>query len=180
MKKSLFLICFVSLHFIGFSQTWIAKNVNIRFFSSTPVENIDATTKTAVALINTTTGTLTFKAVIKSFEFPDKLMQEHFNENYMESDKIPGASFEGTIENKPDLTKDGTYNVNVKGKLTVHGVTKDRTIQATITVKGGKMTATSKFKVKCVDHNIEIPKVVMTKIAEEIEVTVNAEFAPKQ
>lgn len=179
MKKILLIASIISIYTAGIAQTWISKNVNIRLFSTTPVENIDATTKTAVALINTSTGSLTFKATIKTFEFPDKLMQEHFNENYMESDKIPSTDFTGTIVNMPDLTKDGTYNVTVKGKFTVHGVTKDREIPATLIVKGGKITATSKFKVKCVDHNIEIPKVVLAKIAEEIEITVSAEFTPK-
>lgn len=177
--KTILLVIGVMFATIGLqAQVWVCKAASIRFFSETPVENIDATSKTAVALINTTSGQISFKVNIKSFVFPDKLMQEHFNENYMESDKIPGADFSGVIENKPDLSKDGTYNVNVKGKLTVHGVTKERTIPATITVKGGVITATSKFKVKCVDHNIEIPKIVMAKIAEEIEVTVTGTFTP--
>jgi len=179
MKKLFFILSILSLCEIGMAQTWVAKNASIRFFSTTPVENIDAKTTTAVALLNTSTGLVAFKANIKSFVFPDKLMQEHFNENYMESDKIPGAEFSGTIQNLPDLTKDGTYSVNIKGKLTVHGVAMDRSIPATITVKEGKISATSKFMVKCVDHKIDIPKIVMTKIAEEIEVTVNAYFVPK-
>ena len=180
MKKLVILVSILSIYTASIAQTFIAKNASIRFFSTTPVENIDATTKTAVALLNTSTGMLTFKASNKSFIFPDKLMQEHFNENYMESDKYPNAEFTGTIENMPNLSKDGVYNVNVKGKFTVHGVSKDRTIPSTLTVKGGKITGYSKFMVKCVDHDIEIPKIVLAKIAESIEVTVNCEFLPKE
>jgi polyisoprenoid-binding protein YceI len=106
-------------------------------------------------------------------------MQEHFNEKYMESEKFPLSQFRGTIQEKIDLKVAGTYQVTVKGKLTIHGVEQERTITGTITVKDGKITVQSKFKIKVADHKIEIPSLVATKIAEELDVEVNAVLLPK-
>jgi len=164
----------------SYSQVWMSRNANITFFSETPIENIDAISKSAQAAINTQTGKVFFKVVISSFEFKKALMQEHFNENYMESEKFPSAEFDGQIENLPDLTVDGTYPVAVKGKLTIHGIVKERTVNGTITVSKDKITSFSKFKVKCADHNIEIPKLVLKNIAEEIEVTITSNYTQKK
>ena len=116
---------------------------------------------------------------IKAFEFDHALMQEHFNENYMESDKYPQATFKGNVENmnQVDMTKDGTYNVKVKGNLTIHGVTKEVEAPGTLTVKGGKLTAgNSTFQVKPEDYGISIPSVVRQKIADQMKVTVDLAF----
>ena len=104
-------------------------------------------------------------------------MQEHFNSDYMESDKFPKATFKGKIQEKVDLTKDGAYPVNVSGDLTVHGVTKPRTITGNVTVKGGIITMTSEFMVRCADHDIKIPSIVFHNIAESIKMNVSATYA---
>ena len=108
-------------------------------------------------------------------------MQEHFNENYMESSKYPRSEFKGEIAdiNSVNFNKDGNYNVKATGKLTIHGVTKNVSIPGTITVKGNTATLNSKFNVKTADYNINIPKVVEGKIAKEIEVTVNSILTQK-
>jgi polyisoprenoid-binding protein YceI len=126
------------------------------------------------------TGEMAFTLLQKSFEFPDKLMQEHFNDKYMESDKFPKSTFEGKITNiaSVDFKKDGVYNVSVSGKLSMHGVTKDITVPGTITIKDGKISASCKFQVKLVDYKIEVPKLVTQKIAESIDITVEMNYEP--
>ncbi|HNC32369.1 MAG TPA: YceI family protein, partial [Cyclobacteriaceae bacterium] len=160
------------------AQSFSTKTAKINFYSKTPVEDIKAEANDAMAVLNTTTNKISFTVKITSFQFPDKLMQEHFNEKYMESSKkgYEIASFFGTINEKIDYTKDGTYNVTVNGKLKVHNVEQPRTMTGVITIKDGKVNVTSTFKVKCADHKIEIPSVVTKKIAEEIDVTVNADL----
>jgi polyisoprenoid-binding protein YceI len=105
-------------------------------------------------------------------------MEEHFNENYMESDKFPKSTFKGSISNIKDVNfaKDGTYKVSTAGTLTMHGVSKQVTIPATITIKGGKISASSTFMVLLSDYNIAIPSVVKDKIAKDIKITVNCDY----
>ena len=103
-------------------------------------------------------------------------MQEHFNEKYMESEKYPSSSFVGKLNEAVDLSKDGEYNLTATGKLKIHGVEMDRTIPVKATVKDGKLSFVSEFKVKVSDHKIEIPTLVMAKIAEEVSVKIEGIF----
>jgi len=105
-------------------------------------------------------------------------MEEHFNENYMESEKFPNAEFKGKINEKVDYKKDGEYKVTVTGKLTIHGVVKERTIEGKITIKGDEITISTTFMVHIADHNIEIPSVVVKNIAEDVKVTVSSVLEP--
>jgi polyisoprenoid-binding protein YceI len=126
------------------------------------------------------TGDFVFKVLMKSFVFEKALMQEHFNENYVESDKFPNATFQGKIANfsAVDFTKEGTYDVTVEGDLTIHGITKKISEKGTFTVKAGdKIHGNSKFMVKPADYDIKIPSTVMNNIAETIEVTVDVELS---
>lgn len=147
----------------------------ISFYSKAPLEDIQAVNKDATSIIDVSTRNVAFKVPIKSFQFENKLMQEHFNENYMHSDKYPDGTFTGKIINYIDLKKDGEYEVTVSGKLTIHGVTKDRTIPGKIKIQNKKAIIDCKFDVFLKDHNIEIPTMVVKKIAEKIEVTLHAE-----
>ena len=177
--KTLILFVTVLLMDTGlYAQKLISKNGHIWFYSHTAVEDIEAHNHQSVSILNTETGDLQFSLLIKSFEFEKKLMQEHFNENYMESDEFPKASFKGKIMELEsiDLEKDGTYNVSVTGELTIHGVTKNITTEATLTVNNKKVSAKSEFVVQPKDFNIEIPNVVEEKIAKEIDVTVELDY----
>jgi polyisoprenoid-binding protein YceI len=118
--------------------------------------------------------------LIKGFEFKRALMQEHFNENYLESDKIPKAGFKGKITNlaSVDFTKDGIYPVEVSGDLTIHGVTKKITAKGTIEIKGKVVTVKSKFEVVPKDYNIQIPSLVENKIAKEVDVNIDTSYNP--
>lgn len=149
---------------------------NVSFFSETPIENIDAHSREVLAAVAVPDNKVAVVIPVKSFQFKNSLMQEHFNEKYMESDKYPKATFSGTINEKVDLNKDGVYKVSVTGKLTIHGVGKERTLDGVITVNKGNAIIVTDFLVKPADHNIEIPTLLFQKIAEEILVKVNLEL----
>jgi len=160
-------------------QKLIAKNAHIRFYSHTPIEDIEAHNRQAVSILDPATGELQFKLLIKAFEFEKKLMQEHFNENYMESDKFPKASFTGKIINMSeiDLDADGKYPVIAEGELTIRGITQRINISGTLTVMNGKVSANSVFMVSPKDYAIDIPNLVRDNIAREIEVTVSVNYS---
>ena len=161
------------------AQNFVATNVQTSFFSSTPVEDIRAlSSKTSAALISKT-GTFAFQVPVKTFEFERKLMQEHFNENYLESNRYPTASFKGSIDPNINWAQDGEYTVVAKGLLNIHGVTKTRNIPAKILIKNGAATIGCAFDVACADHDIQIPTLVFTKIAKVIHVKVNGTLTQK-
>ena len=163
----------------GFSQKFFTKEGHISFFSSTPLENIEANNYKAVSMIDAATGQMEFAVLMKAFEFQRSLMQEHFNENYIESDKYPQATFKGKIENMDavNMKKDGDYEVKVKGNLTVHGVTREVEVPGKLRVKDGKIVAgNSTFNVVPQDYKIEIPSLVKEKIAKEIKVMVDMSY----
>lgn len=160
------------------AQKYITKTGYINFFSEAPLENIEATSNQVLSVLNAADGAIVFKVQIMTFQFEKALMQEHFNEKYMESEQYPDAVFKGNITNisAVNFSKDGTYNVKVTGKLTMHGVTNDVTTDATITVKGGAVSAEAVFPVTLADYNIKIPGAVKDNIAETVEVTVKASY----
>lgn len=181
--KNLILIIAVLFAFnlAASAQNYITKNGKISFFSKTDIENIDAVNNQAVSVLNTENGELAFSVLMNSFLFKKALMQEHFNENYMESNKFPKGSFKGAITDmsKVNLKKDGTYNVTVTGDLSLHGESKKITAPATIQVKGKKIVANSTFKVMLDDYKIAIPKVVENNISKTIEVSVECNYEPR-
>ena len=156
------------------------KTGRIEFYSKAPLEDIEAKNKTVAAILDTKSGALQFSVLMKGFEFPKALMQEHFNENYVESDKYPKAEFRGTIINNSSVnyTADGTYPAQVSGKLTIHGVTREIKTTGTIKVDGGQIDASSVFNVLVSDYNIKIPAVVKDKISKTIKVAVDCRLEP--
>jgi hypothetical protein len=166
---------FCSLSLEG--QTYLAQQGKIHFFSKAPLENIEATSNEASCLLNTATKHITAKVEIKSFAFAKPLMQQHFNDSYLESDKYPEATLEASFTEEINLKKDGVYPVTLKGKFSLHGVTKERTIPGKITVKNGQPEkADAEFDVKLADHRIKIPTAVVAKIAEVVKVDVHFIF----
>jgi polyisoprenoid-binding protein YceI len=111
--------------------------------------------------------------LIKGFLFKKALMQEHFNENYAESDKFPKATFAGSYTNAIDPAKEGTYEISVTGKLSFHGVTRTVTIPASVLVKGGTISGKASFKMVPEDYDIKIPALVRDKISGDTEVTIS-------
>jgi polyisoprenoid-binding protein YceI len=151
---------------------------NTRFSSETPMENIYAENKKTQVLLNTGTAEIAIRMNMRDFVFPNKLMQEHFNENYIESDKYPTATFSGKLDQRIDFTKDGTYDASATGSFTVHGVSKNRTIKGKLKVEGGKVVISSDFEVALVDHKIDVPQIVFVKIAQSIKVKVEYILSP--
>jgi polyisoprenoid-binding protein YceI len=172
---SIILLAWMSIHQTG-QDIYVCKNARISLYSSAPIEDIKASTSTGASVYNASTGELDFSVTMRSFQFEKALMQEHFNSDYMESDKYPKATFKGKIQEHIDVSKDGTYPVTAIGDLTVHGVTQKRTIPGNLTIKGGVISMTSEFMVKCVDHHIEIPRLVFHNIAESIKMNVSATY----
>lgn len=176
MKKVFFLtVAFIGVAAAVSAQTYLTRNGKITFFSTTPVEDIKAENNEVVGTV-TPKGEISFAAPVKSFNFPKAAMQEHFNQaDYMNSDKFPKATFKGNITNisAVDFSKNGTYNVTVKGDLTLKGVTKPLTTQGTLIVEGAKVTSKTKFKVARKDFGIMGQAIAQDKIASDIEVTVD-------
>jgi YceI-like domain len=179
MKKILLIILSIGILQITYAQKYISKTGHIWIYSYTPVEIIEAHNHQVVSILDAATGDLQYSLLVKSFEFKVALMQEHFNENYMESDKIPKSSFKGKITNldKIDFKKDGIYPADVSGDLTIHGVTKPITASGTIEVKGQTLTAKAKFTVSPKDYDIVIPSLVEDHIAKTIDINVDVPYA---
>jgi len=157
---------------------YFTKEGHISFHSETKLETIEADNHKATSIFDLNTGDLEFKVLIKAFDFEKALMQEHFNENYMESDEFPKSNFKGKITNisDVDVATDGTYEVNVEGDLTIHGVTQAVQTAGKIMVEGGAIKATSEFIVKPEDYEIKIPTVVVDNIAKELTVKVDLDY----
>jgi len=175
MKKLFFIFAFALVDTSVFAQKYMTRTGRVTFYSATSMENIQAINNEVAAVADAGSGELIFQVPIKSFKFEKALMQEHFNENYMESDKFPKAEFRGSISEpaKVKYTQDGSYNATAKGKMTIHGVSRDIVVPGTINVKGRDVTFNAKFKVRSADYGIKIPSLVEGKIAKEIDVTVN-------
>jgi len=182
MKNLLFLTIICCGQVQAKAQTiFITRNGQISFFSKTSMENIDAVNNDVASVLNSQTGEIVFQALVKSFHFQRALMEEHFNENYMESDKFPKSVFKGKIANPAviNFSRDGSYAVNVEGELTIHGVTQKVAAPGTVVVKGGKPSAVSTFRIKLKDYDIKIPSLVADKISETLDITVNCQYQPK-
>jgi hypothetical protein len=172
------IMIFMLLYLTGSAQTYTAKNVKVGIFSTTPLEDIKAMSEKATAVLVATSKEIAVQVPMRSLEFERKLMQEHFNENYMKSDKYPFAKFKGKINESINFAKDGNQEVTVTGILSVHGVDQKRTIPGRVSVKNGIVRIDTEFKVPCASHNIKIPKLVFAKIAEVITVRVSGNLSP--
>lgn len=163
-----------------FSQKFSSTGSEISFFSEAPLEKIQAVNKEGKSVLNASTKEIAFAVAIRGFHFEKPLMEEHFNENYLESDKFKTATYKAKINEDIDFKKDGVYDATSTGKMNIHGVEKDYTIPGKITVKGGKIAIDSKLKIKIADHKIEIPQLVIKNIAEEVEVTIHFDYEEKK
>jgi hypothetical protein len=180
MKRIIFLLA-VSFLFLGASaQKYMTKTGFVGFFSHTPMEDIKGDNNQSASILDISTGELVFQLLVKSFHFDRALMEEHFNENYMESDKFPKSTFKGKITNLAtvDFSKPGKYDVTVEGDLSIHDVTNKISVKGELEVTSGGINATSKFNIVPEDYKINIPGVVKEKIAKNLEVSVNMKYAP--
>ena len=157
---------------------FFTKTGKISFYSKATMENIEAHNRSVTAVLDSKTGNLQFSVQIKGFEFEKALMQEHFNENYLETNKYPKAEFKGQIVNNSEInySQDGEYNAKVKGKLTMHGETKDVEADGKVKVKGGKISAASDFIIQLPDYKIRNDK--LNNISNSIKVSVDCTLEP--
>lgn len=159
---------------------FVEKDGEASFFSSAPLEDIEALNKKVQSVIDMSTKEIVIVIPIKEFIFDKSLMQEHFNENYLESDKYPKATFKGsfTSAKEIDLNQEGLYPVVVSGNLTIHGVTQELTTNGTIKVEKETLFANTKFDIRIEDYKIKIPKMVFKNIAEVVEVESSLTYDP--
>ncbi len=180
--KKVYIIAFglISVLVCNAQNRLMTKAATISFYSKAPMENIEATNKSGVSVIDKTTGQLEFSVLLKGFSFEKALMQEHFNENYVESDLFPKTGFKGKItdQSKVNFAKEGIYNVPITGTLSLHGVSKEITTSATITIRNGVTEAEATFNIDVEDYKIKIPSIVKDKIAKTIKITVKANYQP--
>jgi polyisoprenoid-binding protein YceI len=164
-----------------FSQKRLSTQAGVvSLVSKAELELIKASSNKVTGLLDPATNQFAFSILVTSFQgFNSSLQQSHFNENYMESNKFPKATFNGKIIEQIDLTSEGVYDVRAKGDLTIHGEVQPRIIKAKITIKKEVVTVESEFTVPLTDHNIRIPKIVSQKIATEILVNFKAAFTWK-
>ncbi len=160
------------------AQKFFTRNGHLGFFSKTNMEDIKANNEGVTYIMDLTSGEINISALQTNFQFEKALMQEHYNENYVESSKFPKAIFKGKIDDmsKVNFKMEGVYNAKVSGNLEIHGVSKPYTVDAVFTVGGGHVIAETNFKVKCADHNIKIEASLKNNIAESIEVNAKADM----
>lgn len=181
IRKGVISFCFLLITTSLIAQDkFFTKSGSISFVSKGIIETITASHRSVTCVLDSKTGALQFAVLMKGFEFRKALMQEHFNENYVESDKYPKAEFRGQIVNNSDIIyeKDGVYNTRVKGKLTMHGQTKDVEADGKITVKSGKLVAVSKFEILMSDYDIDIPGPVKQNMSNTVTINVNCTLKP--
>lgn len=180
MKKTSLFLALAFVAGAAFAQKKTTTSGTINFDATTPSDAFPkAENKTAVAALDTKTGSVAFEAIIKNFSFSNPKIQEHFNaEGWMNSEKFPTATFKGKITNLADVNfkKDGTYTANVEGDLNIHGVTKPVKTTATITVAGTAINTKSEFSIKLEDYNVTGNAIAAGKVAKEPKITVNASF----
>ena len=183
MKNHIFLALLLASAISSQAQTaalFATNSGQTDFFSETPVENITAVNKSGQCIINSSTSEIVVRMSIKQFDFPNKLMQEHFNENYLESEKYPTATFKGKLKEKVDFEKDGLYDITATGLFNIHGVSKERTLKGKLEVSKGQATLNTDFDVALVDHKIEVPRLVFMKVAQVVRVKNRYVLTPYQ
>lgn len=175
MKSLITILLFLLSAVSALAQSkYFTKSGKISFFSRSSMENIEAVNNKVVSVLDIATGQLEFAVLMKGFEFDRALMQEHFNEDYVESDKYPKAIFKGSVENSKaiSLTTDNVATVKVSGTLTIHGVTNPITATAVIAVKNTVVAASCSFTITLADYKIIVPAIVAEKINKKIAVVV--------
>ena len=155
---------------------YLTRAGHISFFSASIMEDIEARNDKVAAVFDLGTGQLAFTVPIHDFQFKRTLMQEHFNENYMESDKFPKATFTGQLVNAAQVLKQlpgGAQNVEAEGSLTVHGVTRKTIVSGTLQLRDGQLVVFAYFNIAPADFSIDIPLLVREHIAKSVSVRIN-------
>lgn len=169
-------IIFLLVSFLANAQLYQSTRSKISFLSDAPLEDIYAESKKSKSVLDISEKKIVLLIKPNTFLFKNPMMQEHFNENYMESDKYPKATLSGLIVGNFDIAKEGVYQVTVKGMLKIHGVEKERAIKGEIIVKEGEVSINAKFAIQVSDHGIKIPSMKIKNVAEVVEVSVSVDY----
>ena len=175
MLKYVAIFVLLVLSLVGTAQRVMDRAGKIRFYSEAPIENIEATNEKVMSIMDLTSGGVAVSIFIRDFRFEKPLMEEHFNENYLESSKYPKCTFSGTFQDFEGLG-DGSFTLKAKGEITLHGVTQPLEADVEFEVDANEIKAKTTFFLKVADFDIEIPKVVFYNIAETIEVNASFRF----
>ncbi|OLY92136.1 YceI-like domain-containing protein [Cnuella takakiae] len=180
MKRLWVVAAVLCMYSAAAQERFFTKTGTVRFYSKAPMEDIEAVNNTVTAVLDGSSGAFQFAVQMKGFQFRKALMQEHFNENYVESEKYPRAEFRGALTDKAAVAygKDGTYNVVVKGRLSLHGITREVQAPGTLQVQGGRVTGKSNFTILLSDYNIAIPALVKDKLSNRITITIDLDLEP--
>lgn len=178
MKKGyLFLFIFLLVNQIFSQEKYLEKDGYISFFSHSLVEDIKADNNQVLSIIDAETGEIAIQLLMRSFQFKKALMQQHFNESYVESHKYPKAIFKGYILNYKDLNSENS-ETEIKGMLTVHGKDKEISVRAKVEITEGQINISGDFMVEVATFDIKIPAVVRNNIAKVIKVTFDLQHQP--
>lgn len=182
MKQVLLLSSFLAINLCASAQNQLysIKTSEISFFSKGPIVDIEAKNTKTSSLINTTNRELMVRIPIAQFQFKNRLMQQHFNETYLESEKFPYATFKGTINELINFSNSGSYDLSASGTLNIHGVDQKRTLRGKLIIDENNLKLDARFDVLLIDHKIDIPKLVFKKIAEKIAVTASFNYIPNK
>jgi len=179
--KKIFFITFLSLCSGGFFSQNIhigkQKSTEITFFSDAPLEKIEAKNTTAAPVFNLSTGDFQIRVTMQGFQFKNDLMKEHFNENYVESEKYPHCTFKGKCD-VTNFEEGKTYDVTMTGTMDLHGVSNPVTVKGKIRKQGNELIMDSEFMIKPADYKIKIPTMLTEKIAEDVKVTFKSTLEP--
>ena len=171
MNKRLFFFIFI-VPLIA-KDLYYTRSGTVSFFSSTPIEDIKAINEQTTCVLDMETGDLSFRIPILGFNFKNGLMQEHFNENYLESDIYPDAGFKGKIDNWAQVVlSEEPQTVSIKGIMTIHGVSKEIVEIGKISINDHKVNGTASFNIAVADYDIKIPKILRENIAKIVDVDV--------
>ena len=178
MKSIVFALLFLGFFGSLSAQRMISKTGHVWFVSETGLETIEAHNYQVGTVMDASNGNLAFQALMRSFQFKKALMQEHFNEKYVESDKFPKATFKGQIQDFADLdlSKEGTYDVEVTGDLTIHGVTKAVSTPGKLSISEDGVQATAKFTIVLEEYEVDVPALYRSNIAENIDIQVDVTY----
>jgi polyisoprenoid-binding protein YceI len=176
--KGILITALVLCTTVSSAQKYLTREAYVKFYGSTPLENIEAVTNQASSVIDASNGDIVFQVLLNSFTFEKALMQEHFNENYVESETYPKCIFKGEIQEDIDYSKPGKYEVTIKGTMSLHGVEQPIITKAMLIIEKGAVKLSAEFNMVPEDYNIEIPGAVRDKIADQMEVTVKAAYKP--
>ncbi len=179
LKNTLLALALLFICTAGRTQLYITTNGFAGFYSKTPLEDIKAENNQVFAVVDVAKKSLAFSMLLNGFVFPKELMQEHFNENYVESDKFPKATFTGAYTDDVDLGKGQEVTIHVNGNLTLHGVSKPVATTATLHLTGGMLSGTATLQLVPGDFNIAIPGLVKEKIASKIDVRITINCKPR-